>query len=38
MATASVPPNPNLLPPGPYLLNVTDSEGIPSTSEWVMVQ
>jgi hypothetical protein len=38
MATASVPPNPNLLPPGPYLLNITDSEGIPSTSEWVMVQ
>lgn len=38
VATVSVPANRNLLPPGPYLLNVTDSEGIPSTSEWVMVQ
>ena len=38
VATVQVPGNRNLLPPGPYLLNVTDSEGIPSTSEWVMVR
>jgi hypothetical protein len=38
MATVHVPSNRNLLPPGPYMLTVTDSEGIPSTASWVMVQ
>ena len=38
VATASVPSNPNLLPPGPYMLTVTDSRGIPSRAQWVMVR
>jgi hypothetical protein len=38
VATISVPANSNLLPPGPYMLNVTDSQGIPSESAWVMVE
>lgn len=37
VATAQIPSNPNLLPPGPYLLNVTDSAGVPSSSVWVTV-
>jgi hypothetical protein len=37
VATVSVTGNPNLLPPGPYMLNVTDSNGIPSVSSWVMI-
>jgi len=37
VATVSVPANRNLLPPGPYMLNVTDSNGIPSQSAWVMI-
>lgn len=36
-ATVSVPANRNLLPPGPYMLNITDSNGVPSTSAWVMI-
>jgi Domain of unknown function (DUF1929) len=36
-ATVTLPTNPNLLPPGPYMLNVTDSNGVPSTSAWVTV-
>jgi hypothetical protein len=38
VATVSVPTNPNLLPPGPYMLNVTDSTGVPSASAWVMIR
>jgi Domain of unknown function (DUF1929) len=38
VATASVPTNPNLLPPGPYMLTVTDSRGIPSRAQWVNVR
>jgi hypothetical protein len=38
VATVSVPTNPNVLPPGPYMLNVTDSNGVPSTSAWVMIR
>ncbi len=38
VATASLPANNNLLPPGPYMLTITDSDGIPSTSSWVTVQ
>ena len=38
VATATLPGNANMLPPGPYMLTVTDSTGVPSSSEWVMVQ
>ena len=38
VATVAVPTNPNLLPPGPYMLNVTDSNGVPSQSAWVMIR
>jgi hypothetical protein len=38
VATVSVPTNPNLLPPGPYMVNVTDSASVPSTSAWVMIR
>ena len=37
IATASVTANPNLLPPGPYMLTVTDSDGIPSVASWVTI-
>jgi Domain of unknown function (DUF1929) len=37
-ATVTVPTNPNLLPPGPYMLTVTDSDGVPSVASWVTVQ
>lgn len=36
-ATVSIPANRNLLPPGPYMLTVTDVEGTASTAAWVMV-
>ena len=32
-----VPDNPNLLPPGPYMLVVTDQAGVPSVASWVEV-
>ncbi|WP_233201991.1 galactose oxidase early set domain-containing protein [Cryobacterium sp. Y11] len=32
-----IPANPNLLPPGPYLLTVLDSNGVPSTADWIWV-
>jgi hypothetical protein len=38
VATVTVPSNRNILPPGPYMLNVTDSDGVPSISSWVNVQ
>lgn len=38
VATAAVPANRNLLPPGPYLLTVTDSTGVPSEAAWVMIR
>jgi Galactose oxidase-like, Early set domain len=38
VATVAVPTNPNLLPPGPYMLSVTDSNGVPSQSSWVMIR
>ena len=37
VATVSIPTNPNLLPPGPYMLNITDSKGVPSQSVWVRI-
>ena len=38
IATATLPANRNLLPPGPYMLTVTDSDGIPSVAKWIMVR
>ena len=38
VATATVPANPNLLPPGPYMLTVTDSRAIPSQATRVTVR
>lgn len=38
VATVSVTNNRNMLPPGPYMLTVTDSDGVPSVASWVMVR
>ena len=35
--TAQIPSNPNLLPPGPYMLTVLSADGIPSVARWVWV-
>lgn len=35
--TAQIPDNPNLLPPGPYMLTVLDADGVPSVAEWVWI-
>lgn len=35
--TAQVPSNPNLLPPGPYMLSVLTADGVPSVARWVWV-
>jgi hypothetical protein len=35
--TVQVPQNPNLLPPGPYMLTVLDSGGVPSVARWVWI-
>lgn len=32
-----VPDNPNLLPPGPYMLTVLDTAGVPSVAKWVWI-
>ncbi len=37
-ATVNVTANRNLLPPGPYMLGVTDSDGVPSIATWVTIQ
>ncbi|HSX44885.1 MAG TPA: galactose oxidase-like domain-containing protein [Candidatus Saccharimonadales bacterium] len=37
VVTVTMPANPNLLPPGPYMLTITDSDNIPSIASWVMV-
>lgn len=34
---ATVPSNSNLLPPGPYMLTVLDSSGVPSVARWITV-
>jgi hypothetical protein len=36
--TATVPDNPALLPPGPYMLTVLDDKGAVSTAKWVNVR
>ena len=38
IATVTVPGNRNLLPPGPYMLTVTDSDGVPSIASWITIQ
>ena len=38
VATVSVTNNRNMLPPGPYMLTVTDSDGVPSVASWVMIK
>jgi hypothetical protein len=38
VATATIPANRNLLPPGPYMLTVTDTDGIPSVAQWIVIQ
>ena len=35
--TATSPPTPNHAPPGPYMLFVVSSSGVPSVASWVMV-
>lgn len=35
--TAQIPNNPNILPPGPYMLSVLDADGVPSISKWVWI-
>lgn len=35
--TVQVPHNPNLLPPGPYMLTVVDADGVPSVAKWVWI-
>lgn len=34
----TIPTSRNILPPGPYMLFVTDSNDVPSTAKWVMVK
>lgn len=34
---AQIPDNPNLLPPGPYMLTVLDTAGVPSIAKWVWI-
>lgn len=38
VATATVPANRNLLPPGPYMLSVTDSDDVPSIARWITIR
>jgi hypothetical protein len=35
--TVSMPSQPTLVPPGPYMLFVTNHAGVPSIARWVMV-
>lgn len=37
IASVSLPSNRNLLPPGPYMLSVTDSDNVPSVSTMIML-
>lgn len=36
--TAQIPKNTNIVPPGPYMLTVLDSQGVPSVAKWVWVR
>lgn len=35
--TLTIPSNPNLLPPGPYMLSVVDNDGVPSVARWITI-
>ena len=35
--TAQIPTDPDILPPGPYMLTVLDADGVPSIADWVWV-
>lgn len=35
--TVQIPNNPNIVPPGPYMLTVLDVNGVPSAAKWVWV-
>ncbi len=37
IVTATVPQNPNIAPPGWYMLFLTDSQGVPSIANWIHV-
>ena len=37
-ATATITPNSNLLPPGPYMLTVTDTDNVPSAAAWITIR
>ncbi|BCW79724.1 galactose oxidase early set domain-containing protein [Arthrobacter sp. NicSoilC5] len=34
---ATIPNNPNMLPPGPYMLTVLDANNLPSIAKWVWI-
>lgn len=34
----AIPATSNVLPPGPYMLFITDSNDVPSTAKWVMIK
>ncbi|WP_111765975.1 galactose oxidase-like domain-containing protein [Nakamurella deserti] len=36
--TLTVPANPDLLPPGPYMLTVLDASGVPSVARWITIR
>jgi hypothetical protein len=36
--TITIPTNSNILPPGPYMLSVVDTNGIPSVARWISVR
>ncbi|HSH56116.1 MAG TPA: galactose oxidase early set domain-containing protein, partial [Candidatus Limnocylindrales bacterium] len=38
VATVTVPANRNIVPPGPYMLTVTDSDSVPSLAAWVTIR
>ncbi|MBC7707673.1 DUF1929 domain-containing protein [Polaromonas sp.] len=38
VATVSLPSNRNLLPPGPYMITLTDSDNVPSSALTIMVK
>ena len=33
----TAPPNANFAPPGPYLLWIVDSNGVPSVARWITI-
>lgn len=37
VVSATIPANRNLLPPGPYMLQIVDTDGIPSVGQWITI-